>query len=513
MDFESIFKNKENTRTSKSGNKGVVSGFMMVAIGLAALWYNEGRFNYYQASKKTTPVQYLSEADPNSKNGHSFSGNLGKIKALNGTYIQSFENYMYVNRSTQIYSWVKSRDSKDRVTWSKKWTKDVQRNSRNNGITKTLDGPHRFIQPKFNIDELNISNDVYFVDETVNIDPSQIQLSDLGKEHHLIPIGNYFYKLKRGNNQNELGNERAYYSGLPYFPTASYFGSIKDKNAIMIKSKEKKNHIQLLINDHGNLHYLVKGNRAEALKTLKSSFAKLMWLVRFIMTVKVIFGLYLIMNRIISLFEIPFLSSMMRTGAWIFSTILGGTLSAIVMLAGMIANNPLLFFVPASLTGLLFLFMKKKESNKSGIIKERLKQNTFTRTFDQETLDIKPDIEKTFLNLARIALADDKLDKREKSFLVHWGKVNGLETEKIKTLFKKAKNNKDKDFDPMTNEEFNFLIQIAYVDGFMSIQERHQINSAGKSMGKSKREISAQIKENLRPIENLKKSDLLLKTG
>lgn len=513
MDFNSIFSETSSTRSSKNRNKKAVSGFMMIAIGLAALWYNEGRFNYYQASKKTTPVKYLSEADPNAKNGHSFSGSLDKVKPLEGTYVESFPNFMYVNRSSQIYSWVKTKDDKDRIRWSKEWTQKVQRNSRNNGIVKTLDGPYRFIQPEFNIDDLKVTNDVYFVDDAVHIDPSQIKLSAEGKQEHLIPIDGYLYKLRKGNNQNELGNERIWYMGLPYFPTASYFGRIKDKTAVMIKSKEKKNQIQLLINDHGNLHYLVKGNRKEALETLKSSFSKLMWLVRIGMTIKVIFGLFFLMNRFISLFEIPFLSSFMRTGAWILSTIIGSALSATVIMAGMIANNPLLLFIPGSIVGLLFFLMKKKETKKSKIIKERLKQNTFTRTFDQETLDIKPNIEKTFLNLTKIALADNKLDKREKSFLVHWGKVNGLDTDTIKSLFKKAKTNKDKDFEPMTDEEFNFLIQMAYVDGFMSIQERHQINNAGRSMGKSKREISDQIKENLKPLDNLKKSDLLLKAG
>ena len=112
-----------------------------------------------------------------------------------------------------------------------------------------------------------------FVDKKQTIPSSSLQLSEKGENEDLALRGGYFYLAKGG--ENDLGDERLSYRGLPVPETATYFGKWGEGMAIAHQAEEKSGFVSSIIEDKGILHHLVAGDRETALDSIKAHLARL----------------------------------------------------------------------------------------------------------------------------------------------------------------------------------------------------------------------------------------------
>ena len=135
---------------------GIVVGPIVVVMSISVLWKNEGRFDYHKAAQATLPMTELSSE--NQDQLVSFTDSMDAGLFLKGRYVESFEGYLEIQRSAEIYCWDRTEtenDGRKRVTWELEWMSSVQRNERNRNITQQLNSGQ--IRPKtYQVGELSI---------------------------------------------------------------------------------------------------------------------------------------------------------------------------------------------------------------------------------------------------------------------------------------------------------------------------------------------------------------------
>ena len=207
----------------KKNNKAaaVVIGPALVIGGVLSLWENEGRFDYYEASKDATVITSPDEAPGQPI---AYTQSLNTEIPIRGEYVVQFTGYHYVRRRAEIYSWDRTEDSDGDVSWSLGWESSLQNNSRNSGLEQVLSSGTLYPEV-YELGQLEISpQSIHFVDGTVAIAPESVRLAPSGESLPLAPSGEYFY-LDKGR-EDDLGDERIGFRGVPNTPTASYFGLI-----------------------------------------------------------------------------------------------------------------------------------------------------------------------------------------------------------------------------------------------------------------------------------------------
>ena len=81
-------------------------------------------------------------------------------------------------------------------------------------------------------------------------------------------------------------------------------------------------------------------------------------------------------------------------------------------------------------------------------------------------------IERTFTNLALVAMSEGKLHNKENKFLISWGKDNGVSAERMKQLFDVAKADPP-EAHPATRDDLELMALMAMADGVLSTGEWH----------------------------------------
>ena len=252
-----------------------IIGLILLGGSIVAIWKNEHRFDYYQAAKATEPAEAV--GDLTTDHLFSHTGSMDQDLTMKGNYVQSFQGFLEVSRSAEIYAWDRDQDE-DGVYWSKEWMSSLENNSRNSDFKKLLTSAN--IRPKtYQVAELKIApNEIQFVDEKEKIFSKSLELSKKGTDEKLTTRGKYFYLAKGGENQ--LGDERLSYRGLPVPKTATYFGKWGEGIAVAHQAEKKSGLISGMIKDRGVLHHLVAGERETALDSIKAHLARLKNIVR-----------------------------------------------------------------------------------------------------------------------------------------------------------------------------------------------------------------------------------------
>ena len=100
--------------------------------------------------------------------------------------------------------------------------------------------------------------------------------------------------------------------------------------------------------------------------------------------------------------------------------------------------------------------------------------------------------ERTFKNLAKVALAESGLSKKENAYLVKWGQRSGLTEPQMKTFFAAAK---QEGGPPQVTDraDLSLLACLAMADGRMSTKELSLLNTFGKSLGMSTHDVRTMI--------------------
>ena len=101
----------------KSG--GLLFGPILICIAIAAMWKNEGRFDYHLAAKATDPITELAAAEEGQLVSYTEAMDLELL--ITGGYVDSFKGYLNVKRYAENYCWDRTEDDEGHVTWNKRW--------------------------------------------------------------------------------------------------------------------------------------------------------------------------------------------------------------------------------------------------------------------------------------------------------------------------------------------------------------------------------------------------------
>jgi len=464
----------------------VLVGPTLVIGGALALWENEGRFDYHQAAEDAAVI-----AAPDESTGQpiAYTESLNTEIPIPGDYVVEFMGYHSVRRRAEIYSWERDEDSDGDVTWSLDWQSSLESNARNQGLRKVLSSASLYPEV-YELGSLNISPEkIHFVDGSVAIKPASIQLSSEGASLQLEPSVDYFH-LDKGRG-DDLGDERVSFDGIRNAPTASYFGLIVNERAVGKQFEQNDGFISAIIDNDGVLHHLVNGERASALEKIRADLVRKTWLVRIFGTLAIVFGFLVFFKVFLTLlYRIPLIGGLIQFGAFLLSLILGLSLALIVMFSSVVFHHPLTIALPLVLVigGVIWFVRKSRTAGNNA------KQALAVKLEAQQMASVAPPplpppsaaqppalppmpippqpelIERSFKNLALVAMAEGDLDRRENRILSSWGRDNGISAERMKEILDSAHADSS-EAHPATRDDLELMACVAMADGVLSNKE------------------------------------------
>lgn len=453
-------------------------GSVLVGGALLCLWANEGRFDYHAAAAKARVIGSPGQAMES--HAIAYTRSLEPV-SFAGDYVTQFEDFLTVHRIAEIYCWKKKR----RERWEKEWSRSLNRNHRNDGLSQTLSS--RQLKAKaYHLGDLEISpRKLHFADDERTLSPSSLPLSEQGQAAGLKIANQYFYLRKHPGAEDQLGDERMKYVAVPAAKSATYFGSIRDQVGTAKVFEEKSGIVSVIIKDDGILHHLVNGNRDAALATLKGHIQRLRWMVRGIGSLVSMTGVAVILSPLIHLFMgVPVLGRLVRGGVKLISILVGGFLAIVTMGASWLAHHPviaMLVILVLSGAGFWLSILRKRSTNNASKVMERLETTSFSASDDSTEKNIKRP-EHVFQHLVKIAVADGNFDQTENTFLANWARERKIPDERIEALFNEAKG--DHELHPMdaTREDLYYLISLSLADGHLSAKELQRIQRFARDL-------------------------------
>lgn len=97
-------------------------------------------------------------------------------------------------------------------------------------------------------------------------------------------------------------------------------------------------------------------------------------------------------------------------------------------------------------------------------------------------------MEDTFVNLAKLALAEGGVRKGEQKYLTSWGTKNGISKERMKVLFVRAKQEGGA-LTATHREDLEILACLAMAEGQLSTRELKRLLDFGNKLGMSAAEM------------------------
>ena len=492
----------------KSRNLDLLVGPVLVCAGLLALWENEGRFDYHRAAVESFAT--VSPLEPTEKETASFTGTLAPF-ALQGRYVKDLEGYLFLEEEAEIYSWHRSEDDDGHVTWRSGWYDSVESNSRNSGLVQRLSSGE-WRAERYPLTPMEVSGkSLHFVDETLVISPDTVTLSKQAQDLGLRVRESVLYLGQGGGTQ--IGDERIRLSGVSQADTVTYFGDIREGVGVVKQFEFRQTWVSGLIGNDGMLHHLVNGNREVALQTMKAHIQKLRWMVRLGGTLGVMIGIGLFCRRLLHFFiGVPLLGAVVEAGVAIFSIVVGGLLSLVAIIVGFLVNH--LWVALVILVGVVWMvtLMVQKRKTIASAAKDHL-QKASMHAVTPEPSDsprekassenetpadsgfegVGASNEACFKNLAKVALMDGELSKKENDYLAKWGRSKQLSDATIVRLFDEAKKEKAAGLIPTQKDDLLYLIALSLEDGELSTAELKHLHLFGSSLGMSRLEVHKTI--------------------
>jgi hypothetical protein len=455
-------------------------GLILLGASIGAIWKNEHRFDYYQAAKATEPAEAVGDLSADRLFSHT--GSMDQDLTVKGNYVQSFQGFLEVSRSAEIYAWDRDEDD-DGVTWSKEWMSSLENNSRNRDFKKLLTSAN--IRPKtYQVAELkNRPQAIQFVDKKYRIHPDSLQLSKKGTDKKLATRGKYFYLAKGGENQ--LGDERLSYRGLPVPETATYFGKWGEGIAVAHQAEKKSGLISGMIKDKGILHHLVAGEREIALDSIKAHLARLKNIVRITgIAVATIGGGIFFSSLTRFLIFIPLIGPLInRISGWL-GMLLGFLLGLITLVIAFLTSQPLILALFLLVLGAGLFSLWKNAKRKRAHVQTQLFKSPGPFSFTKR-------IGRTGIYQTLAAVAEDgEITASEQKRLNKWTKRHRWSSAKVVELTQQAREELSK---TSKRENLESLIQFSLADGRIDRAEMKSLEHAAGKIGVRGPELSTMI--------------------
>ncbi|MFK7851835.1 MAG: TMEM43 family protein [Akkermansiaceae bacterium] len=468
-------------RKKKKGN-GIIFGLVLMGISIGAIWKNEHRFDYYKAAKATVAVEAVDALNPGAL--FSYTGEMDQDLTLKGEYVQSFEGFLTVKRSAEIFAWDRDEDD-DGVTWSKEWMSNLQSNDRNKGLEKKFRST-TLAPPEYQISDLPVqSADIQFVDANESIAPAELSLSEKGANQGLVVQNAYFYLAK--GKSDKLGDERISYSGIPVPMEATYFGKWQNGNGVAHKAEVKKGFISNIIQDKGILHHLVAGPREVALISVKKHLARLKMIVRIIGLVACTIGggiLFSSLTRVLVFIPIvgPFINQV--TG-WI-GMLFGFLIGLITLVFAFLTSQPLILGALAVVIVAGVLLIVRNATRKRKGLQNEVAASLGHAPSSGEMAELE------YIQLWQLAALNGEINQEEQRCLDKWTRRNGWSQEKIAALSLRARQE-------TTNSDgrvkLKTLIRYSLADGRIDRNELKTLQTVVGWIGLGKKDLRILMKQ------------------
>ena len=474
-------------KMKKKGNP-ILFGITLLGGAIAALWQNEHRFDYYKAAEATEVAESVDGLMPDQLFSHT--GKMNQDLTLKGQYVRSFQGFLEVRCSAEIYAWDRDEDD-DGVSWSKKWMSYLQDNDRNEGLSKHLRSD-TFHPEIYEVAELTIARkDIQFVEKRKRIPISKLQLTKKGRKKNLAVQGEYFYLTKDDEGEGEmgedLGDERLSFRGLPVPETATYFGKWGEDCAVAHQAEKKEGMISGIISDKGILHHLVAGERETALGSIKAHLARLKKIMRIVgLIVASIGGGVFFSSLTRFLLFIPLVGPLIsRVSGWLGMGI-GFILGLITLVIAFLTSQPLILatFLMALVAG--FFFLWRNASRKRKRVQEQLSKTLGYEPSQNELAELE------FTALWQLMASDGAITAPEKKQLNKWTKRHRWSAEQVETLTQRAEAELSQ-----TNPKENLksLIRFTLADGSINRTEMKSLEQAATKIGIPKPHLSLLINQ------------------
>ncbi len=359
---------KENIN-KKSG--GIVSGLLLLVVGIGILWYNEGRTVKNQGAINEARKNYIdvSSKEIESKNDGKLVSTKGKIDLSETTELSDSKFGIKAKaakliRTVEMYQWEEKCETDDddrkRCTYEKVWESSIIDSSdfEESGHTNPNTMPYE--------NEVYIADNVklgafYLPEELIKSLSTNKKKNndDLTKEYNnsveSIKIdGSYLTDIKDGNA--EIGNVRISYQYL-------------DSENVSVMAVQNDNTFEAYTAKNGkDIYKIVKGNYtgAQILEKMTKSNNNWKWILRAIgvlITISAFSSMFSFINNLTS--RIPILGNLVSGATGLISVILGLSLSLIVIAIAWFRFRPVLSIILIALVIALVVFLKfyvKKEN-------------------------------------------------------------------------------------------------------------------------------------------------------
>jgi uncharacterized membrane protein YebE (DUF533 family) len=482
------------SRRKKNGLAGIVIGPVMIIVALVAIWKNETRYDFYREAAGTTAIQTLDAAASDQLISHS--GSMDTSAQIPGKYLEVFEGFLIITRSSEIYAWERDEDDDGHVKWSKRWMSSVENNERNRGIRQELQSG-RMLPDEYLVGELKVrSKSIEFVDPNVSIAISGLRLTPVARQLNLQKQGqNYLYLSKFSGDQ--IGDERVRYSGIPVPANATYFGKFSDGQGRAYDAHQRTGLINQLIQDSGVLHHIVAGDRETALATMKAYLSRLKWIVRGISTGVTVLGFLFLFGSVAKfLFPLPIIGPLAERGAWLLAFLIGIPVAMAAIVISYLASHPFWLAGGFASVGLVIYFLRRRGEQTKIALHKGLEQD-FGRAIKNEDFE-----ELEFQELVYLAQSDGEVGSEEKTFLLRWGKKHGWTPPESQKRIDQALSQRltQPDLDASTEPHLRNLIRLSMADGNLTAFEMHTIRAAARKAGYDSAAITELMQEVRRSV-------------
>lgn len=365
----------ETETTGFLGNMGksimaVPIGILLFFLSFVVFWKTEGRTDWSKVAKSSVEVP-AATASGQDGNFVSITGPLTATEKLGDPEFLAPGDWIKLYRSPQMYAWVETvkSDSKKKVggktkttktyTYDTKWTTSPKSAS-DFKVTAGHENPamtissQEFVVATANVGAWSFAAGDASLPSGDDLSLSTVQLA--GKGATAKKIGDEVFMGKGTPDVPTVGDIKVSWSALPTGGTVTLFGQASGGTVGAY-----------MHNDEDRLLRAVKGNRGEAIATLKGEFKAMGWVGRVIGFLMMWIGMTMVFAPLHGIMDIiPFMGSVSRglVGCVTFPVAL--ILSAITILISMLLHSIVAMVVITLLLGGLGFFAWKKKQAEAG---------------------------------------------------------------------------------------------------------------------------------------------------
>lgn len=403
----------KTTRTglgSKLGGsiKGVFVGILLFLVSFGVLFWNEGRVDVSEVAKDAVEIDSEQLAtDAEGKFVHTSGKVVSEEQIGDGLYLIP-GNYLAVERTVEMYSWVEQTESETEDEWGGGETTEttytyVKEWDENPASTSSFEYPTDHENPvkgienysgragsaKIGVYDLDVGKlslsgfenltlneevvDVSKIEGTVaeedmvedddfsyewGISVEEAEGGEVVEESGVGLVGGYIFVGEGTLNSPEVGDLRISYSVLRSGTEGTVFGKLDGMKLVTY------------VDDDTSLYRMFTGTRDEALATMHGEYKFMLWIFRLIGFVMMWIGLSSLFGPIVVLLGIiPALGSLSRSLIGFITFLVALILSVVTIVVSMILHSVVALIVAVVIAVLIVLYVLKMRMKKPKVMK------------------------------------------------------------------------------------------------------------------------------------------------